>query len=125
MAHSKAQHDNEGRHEAPLAASDFLQRVEAIVERRMSHPDFTLEALASELCMTRGHLNRRVKALTGLTTQQFVVGIRLERARRLLRAHPFASIADVAYHCGYDDATSFTRAFHRRFGDVPSRLRFK
>ncbi|MEU3982843.1 helix-turn-helix domain-containing protein [Streptomyces sp. NPDC026672] len=50
---------------------------------------------------------------------------RLRRARECL-ADPFlarSSIAEIAATCGFTDATTFTRAFKREFGSLPSEYR--
>lgn len=102
----------------------LLERLVEQVERAMdSQGDLSLETLASALCVTRGHLNRRVKAATGATAQQFVTRARMERAMQLLRDDPSLTVAQVADRCGFDDATSFSRAFRRTFGAPPSHFR--
>ena len=98
---------------------DFLVRLVDAVARRK---EISVEELASEMCITRGQLNRRVKALTGVTTQQYVARIRLEHGRSLLHDTPLA-VAEVAYRCGFDDAATFSRAFRRAFGQSPTSYR--
>ena len=83
----------------------------------------TVETLADKMCITRGHLNRRVKNITGTTTQQYITRIRLEHARLLLEQDASLPITEVAMQCGFDDASSFTRAFKRTFGATPSQHR--
>lgn len=46
--------------------------------------------------------------------------IALQKARHLLDTTPDMPILDVAKGCGYDDQSSFTRAFKRFFGVTPS-----
>ena len=48
--------------------------------------------------------------------------IALQKARHLLDTTPDMPILDVAKGCGYDDQSSFTRAFKRFFGVTPKRL---
>ena len=89
----------------------------------MKTGDVSVERVASGMCVTAGHLNRRVKAITGVTTQQYVLRIRLERARAMLQECTSMSVADVASSCCFDDAASFSRAFRRVYGMTPSQVR--
>ena len=105
------------------ADRELLSRLVAFVKEKMSQGTISIEALASEMCITRGQLNRRVKAVTGVTTQQYVLQVRLEHARMLLQEHTEMTVAEVGYQCGFEDATSFSRAFRRCFGQSPSQCR--
>ena len=105
-----------------LTQSDklFLAQLVKLVMRDISQRNLSIETLASDMCVTRGHLNRRVKAITGITTQQYVIRIRMEYARLLMKQSPELSIFEISCQCGFDDATSFSRAFRRAFGQSPS-----
>ena len=105
------------------ADRELLSRLVLLVKREMSQTDISVEALASELYITRGQLNRRMKAITGLTTQQYVMRVRMEQARLLLTSHTDLPVSEVAYRCGFADPASFSRAFRQTFGTSPSQYR--
>ncbi|MBQ2163825.1 MAG: helix-turn-helix domain-containing protein [Muribaculaceae bacterium] len=100
----------------------LLQQVVASVKKGMENSNVNIEAIASEVCLSRSQLNRRIKSITGVTTQQYVNRVRLEQARELL-ANESLQVSEVAYHCGFDDVASFSRAFRRTFGVSPSQHR--
>ncbi len=110
---------------APPAMADreFLDRLVGHVRAMMEQGDVSVDRLADHMCLTRGHLNRRVKALTGVTTQQYALRVRLEYARQLMEREPALTIAEVADRCGFGDAAAFSRAFKRTFGASPSQHR--
>ncbi len=49
--------------------------------------------------------------------------LRLHRAATLLAAPESGAVLEVAVRCGFADATTFTRAFHREFGMLPREYR--
>ena len=102
---------------------ELLDRLVNEVKINMVDGIVSIEALASKLCITRGQLNRRIKSITGVTTQQYVLRIRLEHARLLLVDNKEMPISEVAMKCGFEDATSFSRAFRRTFENSPSQYR--
>lgn len=109
----------------PPADRQFINQLVALVKRDMVQTDLSVESLASELCMTRGQLNRRVKSITGITAQQYVMRIRMEQARLLLTSQPDIPVSEVSYRCGFSDPSSFTRAFRQIFSVSPSQYRIE
>ena len=75
-----------------------------------------VDELASALAMSTSQFRRRLSALTGETPQSYITNIRMQKARHLLDTHLELSVLEVALQCGYDDQSSFTRAFKRFFG---------
>lgn len=106
-----------------MADRNFLGQLVFLVMRGISTSPFSMETLASEMCITRGQLNRKVKAITGITLQQYVMRIRLEYARLLIKQSPDTTIFEIACRCGFDDAASFSRAFRRTFNQSPTQYR--
>lgn len=79
-------------------------------------------AYADALAVTPTHLNRIVKAATGLPIAAFIEHHLLVEACRLL-AYTTAPVASVGYALGYDDPSYFSRAFQRRIGMSPRAYR--
>ena len=101
----------------------FIERLTSIIMEEMSLGKISLEMVASKMFITRGQLNRKVKAITGRTTQQFAMKVRLTHASNLLKNNTDMAISEVAFRCGFEDATSFYRAFRRKNGISPSEYR--
>lgn len=101
----------------------FIAQFSKAVTNHMMQGKVSLIDIAQEFHITRGQLNRRVKAHLGITSQQLALNIRINHAKQLLLSRHDLPIADVAFQCGFDDATSFTRAFHRAAGCSPSHYR--
>ena len=99
---------------------DFLTKTMSIVTTQMDHNHINVDELASELAMSTSQFRRRLSAITGETPQSYITNIRMQNARHLLDTQPSLTILEVALRCGYDDQSSFTRAFKRFFGVTPS-----
>ena len=99
---------------------EFQLRVIGIVNHQMETGNISVDALASELCLSTTQLRSRISELTGETPQNYILGIRMQKARHLMMAHPSLPIGDIALRCAYEEKASFSRAFKRYFGMSPS-----
>ncbi len=64
-------------------------------------------------------LERRFKAALGMGPMRFYLGLRLERAERLL-TYSRLSVRDVGLASGFSSMAQFSRAYRARFGLPPS-----
>ena len=103
-----------------LSAHDreFLDKAAAAVSSRMTDSDYSVDALAADLCMSRANLHRKMRAVTGQTPTDFIRNQRLERACELLRttSHSVNEIADLV---GFSYASYFTKCFKEKYGVLP------
>ncbi len=67
-------------------------------------------------------MRRLFAKFLGTTPQAHYLGLRLDRARALLR-NSHARVDPVAVACGFDAPGTFSRAYKRRFSVSPSRDR--
>lgn len=93
-----------------------LLRARSRIDDDPSAP-LTLDALAAEAALSRFHLIRAFRRLTGLTPHAYVVQRRVQRARRLILQG--APLADTAAACGFADQSHMTRQFTRACGLTP------
>jgi transcriptional regulator GlxA family with amidase domain len=100
----------------------FLQKVTAMVRSHLGDADFTTEDAAAELGMSRMHLNRLLRRLTGQSTHDFLLSARLRSAGALLLARPLP-IHVIAELVGFRSHPHFAKAFHQATGMRPSEYR--
>jgi AraC family transcriptional regulator len=94
-----------------------------IIERMRSFSsDLSLQALASESGYSRVHFVRMFRAATGYSPHNYLLNLKLERARELLR-NPSTSLIDIALDCGFSSHSHMSRLFHRIVGVTPSAYR--
>ena len=70
--------------------------------------------------MSESSLSRLLKKMTGLAPGQFIRDIRLQEAIFFLESHRYKTISEVVYAVGFEDTSSFTRLFKKRFGKSPT-----
>ena len=86
-------------------------------------PKYNLEALCKDLQTNRAYASRFINQTLGTTFPQLLRKLRLEYAERLSASFPKMSITDVALSCGFNNITSFRRAFFDHYGCTPSEHR--
>jgi len=79
-----------------------------------------LDAACRRIAVSRRYFTRTVRALTGRSWLEHVRAARIRHACALLRAGR-GGVAGVAFECGFDDLSTFHRAFLRETGLSPLR----
>ena len=97
----------------------LMERVMRSVNAHLSDPDFNIDALASDVGISRAQLHRRMKEITGISSGKFLRNLRMEQAARLLREGA-VNVSQVADRVGYDDRAHFSTAFKAHFGQSPT-----
>jgi DNA-binding response OmpR family regulator len=97
----------------------FLKRVLDKVEANISNPEMNVDFLGEELYMSRTQLYRKVKALSGLSPNDFIRTVRLKRALLLLDNN-FGNISEIAFEVGFNNPSYFAECFKKMFGKSPS-----
>lgn len=80
----------------------------------------SLNELAAVVAVSPRHFNRLFKQVTGQTPIEFLIDLRLDKAKELLKA-PGKRVTDVCNEVGYSSLSYFVRLFKQRFGVTPGR----
>jgi len=99
----------------------FVKKVREAVEANLSDADFTVEKLCKLIYMSHSQVNRKLEALTSFSPNKFIRIVRFQKAKELLKTP--ATIASVAYDCGFTDPGYFARLFKQEFGVTPHEWR--
>lgn len=97
----------------------FLERLQEVLDEHLTKADFATDSFASEMAISRMQLHRKLKALTGQSTTEFIRSQRLKLASKLLKIDKI-SISEVGYAVGFNDPSYFTKCFKKEFGSSPS-----
>jgi AraC-like DNA-binding protein len=97
----------------------FMRRVADVVEQNLHGSGLSVDALCSELGISRTTLYHRLKSITGEAPADYIRRIRLDESARLLLTHRY-TIAEVSDMMGFNDPKYFTDVFKRYYGTTPS-----
>jgi len=106
----------------PSAPTVLEPRVQKILRMADSGTAFTIRDLALEFHLSPSYLQRLFKHQTGVCMGEWLNEQRLRRAAHLLE-NIYLSVKEIAHNVGYGHASSFIRAFERRFTQAPARYR--
>jgi AraC family transcriptional regulator len=94
-----------------------LDRVLAFIDAHAAS-DLSLDAIATQACLSRYHFIRAFKRSTGLTPLVYVNTLRIDRAKHLLRTTK-RTVDDISTVLNFSSSSNFTRAFKRTVGLTP------
>jgi AraC-like DNA-binding protein len=101
-----------------------LRAIKDDIEAHLTNGDLSPAAVAKRQRISDSYI-RKLFEREGMSFSQFVLGRRLERARRMLTEPRwlYRSIAAIAFDAGFGDLSYFNRTFKRRYGFTPSDVR--
>lgn len=91
----------------------FLDKLHNIVLESMKDQHTDIEYLAPLMAMSQTQLRRKISAITGCSPAKYIMQLRIEEAKNLLRQYPAITIIEVAFSTGFADNAHFTKVFHR------------
>ena len=97
----------------------FLDKFDAALEDAFARGKVECEDLASEMCVGRAQLNRKIKAITGYKTTEYILLARLSKAKDLLRTTDLP-IGEISMKCGIEDVGYFSTLFRKHVGVTPT-----
>lgn len=82
-----------------------------------------LQQIAQSIPVSLSHLNRLFQKTLHISPMQYVIRLRLIKAKSLLKEKPGVSIKEVANLCGYSDTYHFSKIFKKHIGISPTDYR--
>jgi AraC family transcriptional regulator len=117
----------EGRTLSSLKASTRVELLHRLYRARdfmaatLEEP-LRLDRMARVACLSPTHFLRTFRQLFGQSPHQYLIGLRLAEARRLLLSGG-ATVTDVGAAVGFESLGSFSRLFKERVGSSPDAFR--
>ncbi|WP_342089077.1 helix-turn-helix domain-containing protein [Dyadobacter sp. OTU695] len=102
----------------------FITKLEQMIFENISDPNFGVKEMAFQMGISVSVLYRRLRFLKGITVNEFVKKIRMQRAMKLLEAGIYP-VNEVAASIGYEDSKYFSREFRKFFGKTPMEVKHR
>ena len=101
------------------ADEQFLERLQKVLDEQVTNSEFSASVFCEAMGVSRMQLHRKLKALTGYSTSEFIRNQRLKLAKQLIEQDKI-SISEVGYTVGFNDPSYFSKCFKQDFGQSPS-----
>lgn len=114
---------NTPKDRTPVIQEKHRKAVQYMIEHVHHHyaEDITLEQLASQLYISKNYLNQLFKKVTGETFTNYVIRVRIEKAKSLLLEGRYL-IYEISEMVGYENVPYFSTLFKKYCGMSPSEL---
>jgi YesN/AraC family two-component response regulator len=96
----------------------FMEKIYNIIRENIRDFNFDSGALHEKAGMSRVHLFRKLKAITGIPPSTLIRNIRLETAARYLLSNA-GNITEISNSIGISNPSYFTKCFRKYFGVSP------
>jgi AraC-like DNA-binding protein len=96
----------------------LLEKIMECIRKNLTNSDLNIDMISDEVGISRVHLHRKMKELTGQTPHDFIRSIRLKKAAQLL-AEKGMNVTEVMYACGFANSASFSTIFRKYYGMSP------
>jgi signal transduction histidine kinase/DNA-binding response OmpR family regulator len=104
--------------------NEFIQKTLNFIHENISESDLSVEVLASKVYLSRSQLYRKLKSLTGVSVNEFIRNVRLEKAKELIQLGN-NNINEICYKVGFTSPSYFTKCYKAKFGHLPTHLEKK
>ena len=117
---SGSQQPSEGVQQITVKGNDeqLMERIIKSINEHIGESEFGVDDICHDAGISRAHLHRKMKEMTGIPVSEFIRNIRMEQAARLLKEQKL-NITQVAYTVGYSSLPYFSSVFRKHFGLSP------
>ncbi len=102
-----------------LIDRQFLNDITAYIEQNIADPNITIAMVGESVHMSHSTFYRKMKALTGLSGNEFIRKVRLRYCLHLI-IHEHRNISEAAYESGFSNIPYFRNCFKAEYGMTPT-----
>ena len=99
------------------ADEDFIKKLNEVIQVNYSNPEFSMDDMADSLNMSRSNFYRKIKALSGMSPNDYLKTLRMNRAAELIMGG--TRISEVAVQVGFTSSSYFAKCFKAQYGVLP------
>ncbi|CAD0001014.1 hybrid sensor histidine kinase/response regulator transcription factor [Flavobacterium salmonis] len=99
--------------------NEFIKNTLNYINENISQPELSVEVLASKVFLSRSQLYRKIKTLTGVSVNEFIRNVRLEKAKELIELGN-DNITEISFKVGFSSPSYFTKCYKEKYGYLPT-----
>ena len=112
----------DGKEKTTSLDNEFIQKILHFINENISEPELTVELLSSKIFLSRSQLYRKIKTLTGVSVNEFIRNVRLEKAKQLIEKGN-NNINEISYKVGFTSPSYFAKCYKIKYGHLPTQER--
>jgi DNA-binding response OmpR family regulator len=101
---------------------EFILKFREVILNNIENENFKIDDVCEKLKISRSGLHGKIKALTGLSTANYINKIRTQRAKVLIETKD-NNISEIAYMVGITNLPYFSTLYKKEFGISPKEYR--
>ncbi|WP_281310068.1 hybrid sensor histidine kinase/response regulator transcription factor [Flavobacterium flavigenum] len=111
----------QGKEKTTSLDNDFIQKILHYINENISESELSVELLSSKVFLSRSQLYRKIKTLTGVSVNEFIRNVRLEKAKQLLeQGNKEVNINEISYKVGFPSPSYFAKCYKIKYGYLPT-----
>ncbi len=110
----------DGKEKTTTLDNEFIQKTLHFITENITDSQLSVESLSSKLFLSRSQLYRKIKALTGVSVNEFIRNVRLEKAKQIMEGG-YTSVSEVSFNVGFTSPSYFTKCYKIKYGEFPKR----
>lgn len=99
--------------------NEFIQKLLSFIIENINDPQLSVDMLADRVFLSRSQLYRKIKTLTGVSVNEFIRNVRLEKAKQLIKKGD-NNINEISYIVGFSSPSYFTKCYKTKYGCLPT-----
>lgn len=108
--------------ELSIFDSELLRQAIALIDKNLSNENYSVDEFASDMCMSRMTLYRKIFSISGQTPSDLIRSYRLDKAAKLLQSTNY-SIPVISDRVGFSTPRYFSTCFKNKYGVLPKDFR--
>mgnify|MGYP002520722216 FL=1 len=97
----------------------FMEKLNHLIEENMTTIDIDIAFMTDKMAMSHSSFYRKVKALTGVSANEYIRKVKLQRSMQLLKEGE-SNVTEVAMLTGFNNIGYFRKCFKKEYGISPS-----
>lgn len=102
----------------------FIKKITNILDKYISENDISVEKISVEIGLSRIHLYRKIKEITGTSPSEFFKIYKIKKSLTLLKENNL-TISEIAYTCGFSSPAYYSKCFKEVFNISPSEYQLR